>query len=205
MPLKLDQVDVRLLNALCEDGRRSLRELARIVGVSTPTVEARLRKIMQTGMISRIAPIFNIEKLDSGVTMLLALKVEASRLDDAPSEIAKIPEVKSVFVTTGDANLLVKVVAGSYEKIEFVISGKIGSMQGVSLLSTQVVTKAFKDEQGVLIEPEAGIRLRCDYCKREITGDPSILKLQNGDRFFCCGTCLQAYKEKYHLRTQRQT
>jgi len=36
MPLKLDELDVKILKALYDDGRKSYREIAKIIGVSAP-------------------------------------------------------------------------------------------------------------------------------------------------------------------------
>lgn len=200
MPFKLDQIDVKILKALSEDGRRSYREIAKIIGVSAPTVEARLKRIMQSGLISKIAPIFDVSRLNGGVSMLISIKAETSKLNYIASEIAKLLEVKSVFLTTGESNLLVRLVESDYDKIESLISSKIALIDGVSIVSTQLITKTIKDEQGVIIKPDIGVKLSCDYCEKEIIGDPLILKVQDGERFFCCKTCLSAYKEKYSSR-----
>ncbi|MEM3522494.1 MAG: AsnC family transcriptional regulator [Candidatus Bathyarchaeia archaeon] len=199
MPFKLDQIDVKILKALLEDGRRSYREIAKIIGISAPTVEARLKRIMQSGLILRIAPIFDVSKLNGSINVLISIKADVSKLNYIASEIANLPEVKSVFLTTGENNLLVRIVESSYDKIES-LSSKIALIEGVSIISTQIVTKTVKDEQGIIIEPELGVKLSCDYCKKEIVGDPLILKVQDSERFFCCKTCLSAYKEKYGSR-----
>jgi DNA-binding Lrp family transcriptional regulator len=200
MPLKLDELDVKILKALNDDGRKSYREIAKIIGVSAPTVEARLKRIMNAGLITKIAPIFNIEKLNKAINMLVLLKVEESKLVNVASELTKLPEVKSVFIITGESNLLIRIAASSQDKIQKLIYEKIALMNGVIITSTQLVIKNLKDEQGVVIEPEVGIRLACDYCGKLIEGEPLILKLQDGERFLCCKTCLSAYKEKYGTR-----
>lgn len=200
MPLKLDQLDFAILKVLSEDGRRSYREIARLIGISSPTVEARLKRIMESGLISRIAPIFNVDKVERGVSMLISLKVEASKLATVASEISRLPEIKGVFITTGESNLLVRIAANNYEKTESIISDKIAPISGVSVLNTQIITRTLKDEQGVIIESEISVKLGCEYCKKPIAGDPTILKLQDSEHFFCCGTCLSAYKEKYGSR-----
>jgi len=199
MPLKLDELDVKILKALYDDGRKSYREIAKIIGVSAPTVEARLKRIMNAGLITKIAPIFNIEKLNKAI-MLVLLKVEESKLVNVASELTKLPEVKSVFIITGESNLLIRIAASSQDKIQKLIYEKIALMNGVIITSTQLVIKNLKDDQGVVIEPEVGVRLACDYCGKLIEGEPLILKLQDGERFLCCKTCLSAYKEKYGTR-----
>ena len=43
---ELDDVDARILGILVEDGRRSFREVARRTGITTPTVQARVKRMM---------------------------------------------------------------------------------------------------------------------------------------------------------------
>jgi len=50
---ELDDVDARILGVLVEDGRRSFREVARRVGVTTPTVQARVKRMMDEGLIQK--------------------------------------------------------------------------------------------------------------------------------------------------------
>ncbi len=199
MPLKLDSLDIAILRALSVDGRKSYRQVAQIVKASTPTVQARYERMVQSGLISRIAPIYNVDKLDKGIGALLWLKVEAPKVLDVASEIAKLEEVKGVFATTGEGNLLIKIFETSYDKIQS-ISNRIAVLEGVHLLSTQMITKTLKDEQGIVIEPEIEVLLKCDHCKGMVKGDPLTLKVLDGERFFCCKTCLTAYKEKYRSR-----
>jgi DNA-binding Lrp family transcriptional regulator len=202
MPLKLDSVDAAILQALSVDGRKSLRQLSREINISAPTVDARLKRIMQSGLISRIAPIYNMDKLDEIVNILLWLKVEGPKLSATASELAKLEEVKGIFITTGEGNLLVKISDTDYDNIQHIISDKIGATDGVNVLSTQMITKTLKDEQGVAIKPTTKVSLRCDYCKEMIGGDVVTLKIMDGERFFCCKTCLSTYKEKYKAKIQ---
>lgn len=202
MPLKLDSVDAAILEALSVDGRKSLRQLSREINISAPTVDARLKRIMQSGLISRIAPIYNMDKLEEVVNILLWLKVEGPKLSATASELAKLEEVRGVFITTGEGNLLVKISDTDYHNIQNIISDKIGAIDGVNVLSTQMITKTLKDEQGVAIKPTTKVSLRCDYCKEMIGGDVVTLKIMDGERFFCCKTCLSTYKEKYKAKIQ---
>ena len=46
-----DEIDQLLLNALMEDSRRSLKALAQISGLSSPSVAERLRRLEERGVI----------------------------------------------------------------------------------------------------------------------------------------------------------
>jgi DNA-binding Lrp family transcriptional regulator len=42
---KLDKIDLAIINSLMNDGRKSFRQIAKEIGVSTPTVEARFSRM----------------------------------------------------------------------------------------------------------------------------------------------------------------
>ena len=59
-----------------------------------------------------------------------------------------------------------------------------------------------KQVTGKKLEPGMHVVIPCDYCERKISEKPSILKIANFQRFFCCPSCRILYKEKYKRRIQ---
>ncbi len=202
MPLRLDRVDVSILKALKEDGRRSYRQIAKMTGVSTPTVEARIRRMFETGFIKKISPLFDPNKVAEGLTALVAFRVDDTDLQELASKLAELEEVRSVFLTTGESNLLLRLVLNDARELQDFISYRTREFGNMQVVSSQIITKTTKDEQGIVIKSDLGISLTCDYCKGEVTGKPFKLRVGQGERYFCCKTCLASYKEKYKTRIE---
>ncbi len=196
MPLKLDETDTAILKALMKDGRLSFRQIATQVGVTTPTVESRVKKMTESGVIKKIAPILDIDKVEKGVTALLMLKVNLAKVDSVLEKLAPLDEVRSIFLTTGGSNVIVRVATSSNEAFQDFLSRQIASLTA-EVVSSEVITRTVKDEQGVALYGEMAVALVCDYCGGEISGKPLTLNVDEGKRFFCCKTCLSSYKEKY--------
>ena len=196
MPLKLDETDTSILKVLMKDGRLSFRQIATQVGVTTPTVESRVRRMTESGVIKKIAPILDIDKVERGVSALLMLKAELTKVDTVLERLAPLEEVRSVFLSTGQANVIVRVATSSNEALQNFIKEKLASL-GVDLVSSEVIMRTVKDEQGVALYGEMAVALVCDFCGGEISGKPFTLNVEEGKRFFCCKTCLGSYKEKY--------
>ena len=205
MPLELDHTDIAILRALMEDGRRSFREIAQSIEVSAPTVESRVKRLFQTGIIRKIAPILDLEKIEGRVSALILLKVDLQELEDVTKRLVPLEETRSIFVTTGEANLVVKITSSSNEKIQSFLGSQISGLKGVSVVSTQIITRSFKDEQGVPLGASLSVSLNCDFCGGEIKGSPFTLNVGDGKRFFCCKVCLGSYKEKYGARITKLT
>lgn len=200
MPAKLDETDVRILRSLLEDGRRSFRQVAKSAGVSTPTVESRVKKMMEIGLIKKIAPIVDAEKLEGGIRALVALRVDRANFDDTSRKLASVDNVTSVYATLGENNLVFAVIARDVRDLQEILSEHVVNVPGVSVASCNVVTKTLKEEQSIMLRPGLGIVLKCDFCGGPVHGDPYKLKVAGGNRFFCCSSCLSGYKEKYDRR-----
>ena len=197
MPNRIDDTDYHILTALTEDGRRSLRDIARTAGVSTPTVESHLRKMMDMGLIKKIAPIIDASKITSGLFAVATARVEPGKADDVLNALAKVPEIRNVYGMTGEHNVLFTVFTASLDELQTLLSSTISSIPNVASLSYNVVARVVKDEPNVAIRPGQFVRLICDLCGQEIHGDPTTLLIGDRNRYFCCKPCLTEYKEKY--------
>ena len=59
MPHELDDVDIGIVTSLQEDGRKSFRQIARELNISTPTVQARFQRLVNIGLIKSVSPVID--------------------------------------------------------------------------------------------------------------------------------------------------
>lgn len=71
MPLRLDNVDLALLESLIKDGRKSFRQISREIKVSTPTVKARYDRLVNVGLIKAVSPVIDMGKLEKKTSVRL--------------------------------------------------------------------------------------------------------------------------------------
>lgn len=202
MPYKFDKVDSAILQALMEDGRRSHRKIAKITGVSSPTVETRIRRMYETGLITKIIPRFDPDKIADGLTALITFQVDDNVLQEIATKLSQLEEVRSIFLITGESNLMVRVVLSDARDLQDFISYRSKEFGEIKVVSSNIVTKTIKDEQGIIITNNLGITLSCDYCKANVAGKPVMLKVGQGERYFCCKICREAYSTKYKKRIE---
>jgi DNA-binding Lrp family transcriptional regulator len=96
---KLDKVDLAIINSLMGDGRKSFRQIAKEIGVSTPTVEARFSRMGSMGIIKNIEPIFDIDIIKNQLSALVFLKTNLTQSVRIADELAAIGEVRRVYMT----------------------------------------------------------------------------------------------------------
>ena len=106
----LNETDMKILQVLLEDARFSSRQIAKKVGVSVGTVLSRIRKMEEDGLIKGYSVIMNHERLGYELTVVMEVTVSKGRLIEMENEIAKIPNVCSVYDVTGltDAFIIAK-------------------------------------------------------------------------------------------------
>jgi DNA-binding Lrp family transcriptional regulator len=110
LEMELNETDMKILQGLLDDARFSSRQIAKNVGVSVGTVLSRIKKMEGEGLIKGYSVILNHEKLGYELTVVTEITVSKGRLVEIEKEIAKIPNVCSVYDVTGltDAIIIAK-------------------------------------------------------------------------------------------------
>jgi DNA-binding Lrp family transcriptional regulator len=133
----LDQLDSRLIRALAEQPRASVVDLARRLGVARGTVQARLDKLLQRGVITGFGPDLDIHALGYEVMAFTTLEIIQGRLIDVVDHLRAIPEVLEVHSVTGNGDLLCRVVARTNAHLQQVIN-RILEVHGIGRTQTVI-------------------------------------------------------------------
>ena len=137
LPMGIDALDARLIRALCEIPRAGVMELARQLGVARGTVQARLDKLQQRGIISGFDPDLDLRAMGYEVLAFVSLEIAQGRLDDVGHHLREIPEVLEIHSVTGAGDLLCRVVARTNDHLQHVI-GRILEVRGIDRTTTQI-------------------------------------------------------------------
>ena len=62
------------------------------------------------GIISNIQPIINVQKIESQISALLFLKTNHSQSIDIANKLSSFPEIKNIYLMTGEYNIVLKIV-----------------------------------------------------------------------------------------------
>ena len=101
-----ENLDQKLVNALLEDGRASLRSLGEDLDVSVTTVSNHISDLEDDGVIQAYAPIVGYDELGYDVTGIIQLKVEGSALPDITDRLREQRHITTVYETTGDYDII---------------------------------------------------------------------------------------------------
>lgn len=107
----LDALDARLLLALDADPDASTLALARTLGVARNTVHARLTRLARTGALREPSRRLDPAALGHPLVAFVSLSIDQASGSSATDALAGLPQVVEAHATTGDADVLVKVLA----------------------------------------------------------------------------------------------
>ncbi len=111
-PAAIDQLDARLIEVFSEDPDIGVLGASRALGVARGTVQARLERLEQRGVIASFAPTLDPAALGFPVTAFSMLEIR-QRQGHGPvvEHLSKIPEVLEILSVTGAGDLFVRIVA----------------------------------------------------------------------------------------------
>ena len=141
-----DTLDARLVKVLHDHPRIGVLGAARMLGVARATVQSRLDRLVESGVLS-LAPRLDPARFGFPVSALVSLELQQSHLGTPAAEaLQQIPEVVEIHSVSGQADLLVRVVARSNEDLQRVLHALLGVEQ-VLRTSSSILLKTFLRER----------------------------------------------------------
>lgn len=136
----LDHNDARILAALLKHPRATVMGLAHELRLARSTVQIRLARLDELGVLS-MENVHTIPGLAGyGVTAFMTIEVHQRDLDSLRQGLATIPEVIEAYGTTGDGDVMCRVVARSAEDLGRV-NALVLNCAGVRRANTSVVIR----------------------------------------------------------------
>lgn len=112
-------------------------ELARQLEVARGTVQARMEKLQQRGVITGFGPDVDLRSIGYDVVAFVTLEIAQGALESVVAHLATIPEVLEVHTTTGPGDLLCRVVAPTNDDLQPLI-GRMLASGGIERTTTQI-------------------------------------------------------------------
>ena len=140
----MDDVDRSLIALLRENARQPTALLARKLGIARATVQARLQRLEERGIVRgytvRLGEAFERRRIRAHVMLDVAPKL-AARAEDA---LARMPEVRALYAISGLHDLIAIVATESTEEMNRLLD-RIGALPGVERTTSSVLLAAKVD------------------------------------------------------------
>ena len=122
LPAPLDEIDRALLAALAEDGRASVSELARQIGLSAPSTSERLRRLEAQGVIGGYTVRIDPRALGYTLQAIVRVKPLPGQLHLVEDVIRRIPEFIECDKVTGDDCFIARIWLHSIEQLDEILN-----------------------------------------------------------------------------------
>lgn len=134
----LDRIGKEIVQALVKNARISFSELGRVVGLSTPAVTERVRKLEEAGIISGYHAGINRDLLGESVTAFIHLDTEAVSYDRVKTRAKQLPQVLECHHISGKGAFILKVMVASVGDLETLVArfSPFGRTQTTIVLSS---------------------------------------------------------------------
>jgi len=143
--IKLDEIDLHILELIQENGRIKQSELASTVKLSEPSLSERLHKLEGKGIIEGYFAKVNPKMLGKDVTAFIEVKVDNSK--HYPTFIKQVNvavEILECHAVTGKGSHLIKIRTENTSTLERFLA-KIQTWTGVTSTLTSVVLSTHKE------------------------------------------------------------
>ncbi|MEN0642062.1 Lrp/AsnC family transcriptional regulator [Alkalicoccobacillus gibsonii] len=116
--MKIDTIDLTILDELKKDSRQSIRELSRKVNLSPPSVSERIRKMEATSIIEGYTLRINDKVLGLPIQCLIEITIKNGKYSTFQEKISRYPGVNYCYRITGSACFMLKFSTDKFERIE---------------------------------------------------------------------------------------
>ena len=148
-PLRLDAIDLKILDAVQRDGRITKLALAEQVGLSPTPCWVRLHRLEKAGIISGYHARVAIRTVLPVATVLLEVSLGSHRqadFDRFERVMRDIPEIVACWSVGGGVDYVLKVMARDIDAYQRLIDGLLEREIGIDRYFTYIVTKTVKEE-----------------------------------------------------------
>ncbi|WP_101675482.1 Lrp/AsnC family transcriptional regulator [Alloalcanivorax mobilis] len=145
----LDRTDLKILQALQDDGGLTNQQLAERIGLSPSPCSRRVQKLESAGVIVRRETVLDPRALGLDLTAMIQISMDRhtpERFANFEATVKQYPEVQQCYLVTGqEADYLLKVVVPDIDHYQQFLLNKITRIEGVSGVQSSFIMRRVID------------------------------------------------------------
>ncbi len=148
--MELSNTDIKVLNALVDNSRLSLRQIASKIGVSVATVMHHINKLEKEKIIKSYTAELDYEKIGYDIEVVIEIRISKGKLLDVEKKIAVHPNVFAIYDVTGAFDAVILARFKTRRHMDNFLK-KIQTYEFVERTETKLVLQTIKEE-GIKVE-----------------------------------------------------
>ena len=142
----MDDIDRRILDILQRDAKISQARIAETVGLTTPSVNERIKKLETRGFIRRFSALLDPRLVGVPLVAHVDVLLEHPRFERPfLEEIEALLDVQECYAISGDFGYRLKIRARDTDHLEAVLREKIQTLRGVVRTRVELSLSVKKD------------------------------------------------------------
>jgi Lrp/AsnC family transcriptional regulator, regulator for asnA, asnC and gidA len=140
---RLDATERAMVELLQQDGRLTITQLARTVGVTEVTARRKLKRLLGDGIIRVVA---TVDPFDVGyeTPVIIGLKVQRGQMDAVAERLSQLPQVRYVGASTGRVDLIIEVVTRTNQDLAEFLMNELAQIEGILDSETNLIVRIYK-------------------------------------------------------------
>ena len=133
--MELDMYDLKILQHLKKDARKTLKELEKEINLKVSTIHNRIKRLEESNVIKQYMAIVDHKSLDYNMVsfIMIAFENQDNTLDQNHVAIAigKLANVEEVHLVTGEFDILLKVRSKDIDDLGIFVTKHLKQIPGV--------------------------------------------------------------------------
>jgi len=143
----LDQTDITILRILQEDSKKTAKEIANILNLTSSPVYERIRRLEKHGFIKKYVAILDKKLIDRSVTTICQVSMRYHNeafIEKFEEQIQNLQEVQECYHMAGQVDFILKIHTKDLEGYHNFIKTKLSKIENIGVLNSTFVLKEIK-------------------------------------------------------------
>jgi len=152
--MKLDRIDLQLINLLQEDCNQPIKELAQQLNLTIAPVHERIKKLERNGLIKRYVAIVDIELINKSLINYCIVNITRHQIDllkEFEQVVREMDEVLECYRISGKYDYLLKVVSRDMAEYQEFVINRLSTLDMIANINSQFVMNCVKYKTSVKV------------------------------------------------------
>lgn len=152
--MTFDEIDKKLLLFLQQDSKQTTKELSYKLGLSITAVYERIKKLENTGVISKYVAILDRHKVDKDFIVLCHVKLTQHKKEyvlQFEREIMSLQEVTECFHVSGDYDYILKIGVKDMADYRNFMLSKLTTLQHIASTHSSFMISEVKNTTAIVL------------------------------------------------------
>ncbi|GAA3513206.1 Lrp/AsnC family transcriptional regulator [Aquimarina addita] len=144
---QLDPTDITILRILQSDSKKTAKEIAGILNLTSSPVYERVRRLEKQGFIKKYVAILDKKLIDRSITTICQVSMRYHNeafIEKFEKQIQELAEVQECYHMAGQVDFILKIHTKSLEEYHDFIKSKLSKIENIGILNSTFVLKEIK-------------------------------------------------------------